>query len=92
LDTVARGEFVEGELDTFIERRDTQRRETEGERLERELWAESVTRYNARRRAENEAAWCEYHRGQAERRRRILASLVAYHEAEAEKHLPKEAA
>ena len=34
---IAQGEKVEGELDTFIERRDTQRRKNEGERALEEL-------------------------------------------------------
>jgi hypothetical protein len=51
------------ELDRLLmERRDTERRKTQGERLEEELWAESVARYNAHREAENRLAWCEHFR------------------------------
>ena len=39
---VAPGEAVEAEIDQFIERRDEQRRQTEGEREEEEAWSESV--------------------------------------------------
>jgi hypothetical protein len=46
---------------------------------------ESVRRYNARRREEMRAAWCEYHRGQAARHRAVLETLIARHEGEAAK-------
>ncbi len=46
-------------------------------------YVESVQRFNARRREENRAAWCEYHRQQAERHRGILEALVSYHERRA---------
>ena len=48
----------------------------------------SVAAYNARRREENRLAWCEYHRDQAERHRAVLASLIARHEAEAQRLAP----
>jgi hypothetical protein len=54
---ISRSEQVETDLDRLIERR-----RTEGERLEEELWQESVDRYNARRREENRIAWCAYYR------------------------------
>jgi hypothetical protein len=53
---IARGELVERELDTMIERRSRQKDPEE----EHELWQESVRRYNARRREENRLAWCDY--------------------------------
>jgi len=53
---ISRGEMVERELDTMIERRSRQKDPDE----EHELWQESVRRYNARRREENRLAWCEY--------------------------------
>ncbi len=48
-------------------------------------YLESVRRFNARVRAENRAAWSEFHRGQAERHRAVLEALIARHEREAEK-------
>ena len=57
-----------------------------------ELWAESVRCHAEQQRRELEAKRHEYHAGQAERLRRTLVSLVSYHEAEAEKYLPKGAA
>jgi hypothetical protein len=59
---ISRTEQVETDLDRFIQRRHDQRAQTEGERLEEELWQESVDRYNARRREENRIAWCAYYR------------------------------
>ncbi len=53
-------------------------------------YLESVRRFNARRRAENRAAWRQYHRGQAERLRRNLQDLITHHETEAEKLLEGE--
>jgi hypothetical protein len=86
LDT-SRVEMVEAELDAMIRRRDAQRRQSEGERDREELWARSVRAHNARqdddKRLEPREA---YHEGQARRLSSTLGSLVAYHEAEAEKY------
>jgi hypothetical protein len=49
-----------------------------------ELYMESVRRYNARRREKNRLAWQQYHQGQAERLRRTMEPLIAFHEARAE--------
>ena len=54
-----------------------------------ELWKASVAAYNARRREEMRAAWCEHHQGQAARLRTTLETLIARHEEQAEKYLPK---
>jgi hypothetical protein len=83
---IAHGEAVEAELDRLVERRHDLRVAEEGERLEHEIWRESEMRYDARKRAENGAAWLAFHEGQAARHRGVLEALVAYHEAEAEKH------
>jgi hypothetical protein len=53
---IARGELVERELDTMIERRSRQK----GPDDESELWKESVRRYNARQREDNRLAWQNY--------------------------------
>ncbi len=50
MDTIARGEVVEGELDAMIRRRDDKRRKTEGERDEEALWMVSVRRYEEKKR------------------------------------------
>jgi hypothetical protein len=77
----ARVEMVEKELDAMIVHRSRQKDLDE----ESELWKESIRRYNARRREEMRAAWCEYHQGQAARHRAVLEALIARHEAEAER-------
>ncbi len=56
---IARGELVERELDTMIERRSRQKDLDE----DSELWKEPVRRYNARRREEMRAAWCDTTKG-----------------------------
>lgn len=48
---------AERELDSFIERR---ARQAEDDRRTEEAWKETARRYNARRREENRAAWCEH--------------------------------
>ena len=85
----APGEKVESELDAFISKRDKQRRRTEGERRIEEAWMESERRYFARLAEVNRREWAEYHLAAADRLRATLGALVAYHEAEAERHLPK---
>jgi hypothetical protein len=81
---IGRSEQVERELDAMIERRSRQKDPDEAS----ELWQESVRRYNARRHEEMRAAWHEYHQGQAARHRAVLESLIARHEAEAERLAP----
>lgn len=82
---IAKGEGVEAELDRLIQRRHEQRRKSEPECEMEAAWMESERAHNARRREENRAAWCEYHRGQAERHKRNLEALVAEHEAAAKR-------
>jgi hypothetical protein len=82
---IARGEMVEKELDGMIERPSRQKDGNE----ESELWRESVRAYTARRREEMRAEWCEHHQGQAVRLRAVLEELIADHEEQAEKYLPK---
>jgi hypothetical protein len=62
MDTFAKGEATEKELDALIRKRHDQRVASEGERAEEELWAESERKYAARRREENRIAWCAYYR------------------------------
>jgi hypothetical protein len=60
---VSHAESVERELDRLIEKRHDQRVQSEGERLEEELWRESERKHQAKRREENRIAWCAYYRG-----------------------------
>ena len=87
---VGRAESVERELDRLIEKRHDHRRQTEGERLEEELYEPSVRAWRVRQEAEKQADRFEYHRGQADRLRRTMGELVAYHESEAERYLQDE--
>ncbi len=80
---IARSEQVESELDAMIPRRDTHRRQTEGERLTEELYEPSVRAWRERQEAENREVWRAFHEGQAARHRAVLEALIARHETEA---------
>jgi hypothetical protein len=80
-------EATDAELVRMIERRSRQG-EVDPDANE-ELWKESVRAYTARRREQMRAAWHEYHQGQAARHRAVLVELIADHEEQAEKYLPK---
>jgi hypothetical protein len=80
-------EAAEAQLERFISQRHEKRRQTEGERLEQELWMNTAKAYNDRERRQIRAEWRDYHEGQAERHRRTLAALIAHHEGEAQKLL-----
>jgi hypothetical protein len=54
---MAAGERADAQIETFISRRHDRRVADEGERPAEEIWMESERRYDARRRAENGAAW-----------------------------------
>jgi hypothetical protein len=79
--SVEHGERVEAELDRIIERRDEERRKTEGERRAEDLWQESVRRYHARRSEDLRTAWHEYEM----RLYRIHSGLASEHLARAER-------
>ena len=84
---VARTEAADAELVRMIEHRS---RKGEVDRDEFEpFYMESVRRYNAHRREEMRAEWCEHHQGRAARLRAALGSLIREHEQSAEKYLPK---
>ncbi len=74
---------VDAELERFISRRASQDSSLSNPDEEEESWRASVRKHNARIHEENRAAWCEYHRQQAERHRGILEALVSYHERRA---------
>ena len=85
-------DVADRELERMIERRSANAESDPDER--EDLWKESVRRYEALRRDENAAAWCEYHLGQARRLRANLEALIAGHEEQAERYAeqPKGAA
>ena len=86
---VARGDTANAELDRLISKRASQDRRPDPDEQEA-TWKVSVARYNADRREEMRAAWCEYHQGQAARHRAVLAELIARHEEKARKLLGDE--
>jgi len=73
-------------LDLLIERRDRERRKSEGERAEEMAWKESVRRYDAKRNTQLSSAWGLYHQGQAQRLRAALEALIAHHEGQAQRY------
>ncbi len=81
---VSRGENAEDQLDRFIDHR---ARQNGQERPEEALWKESVRTYNAARSKERRAQWYAHHMDHAERLRRTLERLVAYHEDKAQQLL-----
>ena len=76
-------EAAEQQIATFIARMDTKRRDTEGERLEEELYAESVRRFNEKARAEIRLQWISYHQNLC----RLHTQLADEHEREAQQLL-----
>ncbi len=82
---VARADTVDLELDRLISRRASQDTRPDPDERE-ELWKASVRAHAASRHEEMRAAWEAFHEGQAERLRRTLEPLIAFHEARAEKY------
>ncbi len=81
---VARADTVDRDLERLLVTRASQDTTPDPTTLE-PGYLESVRRFNARVRAENRAAWLEYHLDQARRHRCVLEALVARHEREAER-------
>jgi len=88
VDTVEHAEMVEKQLDAMIQRR-ARKGDVDSDEQE-EIWKASVARYNADRREQMRAAWCEYHQGQAARHRSVLEALIADHEEKVRKLLADE--
>jgi hypothetical protein len=74
---------AEKQLNNLITRRSKQKDPEE----ESEAWQESVRRFNEKRRQMARLEWHAFHCDQAERHRRTLEELVAYHERQAERLL-----
>jgi len=84
--STAPGEATEAELDRLITRRHDARVSSEGEGQAEEMWQESVRAYEEKRRQMARLEWHAFHCGQAARHRAVLESLIAHHQAEAEKY------
>jgi hypothetical protein len=83
---VAHGEIVEAELTRMIERRDEKRRAEEGDRLDEELYMDSVRRFHARSEAEMRSRWLDFHQNM----HRLHSNLAEEHREKAEKLLEDE--
>jgi hypothetical protein len=77
----APGEAVEAELDRLIQRRS---RQIDADQ-ECELWRESATAYEEKRRQMACLEWHAFRSGQAERHRATLRALIEHHEGQAAK-------
>jgi hypothetical protein len=74
---------IEREINRFIVLRHDKRAATEGERRVEETWQEQERKAREEQRRLNRAKWAIYHRSQADRLRRTLEPLAAFHEARA---------
>jgi hypothetical protein len=74
---------VDLSLDRHIAHRHDQRVLDQGERAVEEVWQEQERRAREEQQRLNRVRWASYHRAQAERLRRTLEPLVAFHEARA---------
>ena len=83
---VAKVNAIEGELDSFVARRDKERRRDEGARPAEEIWAESVRRHHAQRQEALAWQWLRYHVARQRAHRHTFALLDAHHSAEIEKY------
>ena len=83
---VAKVNAIEGELDSFVARRDKERRRDEGERAPEEIWQESVRRHHAQRQEALAWQWLRYHVARQRAHRKTFALLDAHHESEIQKY------
>jgi hypothetical protein len=86
VDTVAKGEQVEGELDSFIAKRDKQRRREEGDRPAHEIYADSVRLYHDKRELQRAWEWLRYHEAQIRRLSDTLEAIISRHRKEAARY------
>ena len=77
---------VEGELDSFVARRDKQRRRDEGEREREDLWAASCRRHAEAQQQSLAWEWLRYHVARQRAHRKTFALLDAHHGAEIAKY------
>ena len=77
---------VEGELDSFVAKRDAQRRRTEGEREREAIYMASVRRHHAQHQEALAWEWLEYHQRRQRAHRQTFALLDAHHEAEIQRY------
>jgi hypothetical protein len=78
-------EKVESELDAFIGKRDRQRREKEGERLEEQLYKQACRDQNGQRELSYLFQWRDFYGAQLEAHRRNFRLLLARNKANLER-------
>ncbi len=83
MDTFAKGEATEKELDGLIRRRHDQRAAENGHRPSEELWQESVRTYNAKEESRRAWDWIRALEERAERAERNAAEIAARNRATA---------
>ncbi len=86
MDTVARGEQVESDLDRLITKRHDQRAAENGHRPSEELYMESVRRHHAQRQQQLAGAWLRHHERQLSNQRTTFALLERHHRQEIAKY------
>ena len=79
-------ETVDADLGRLISKRTSQDRRPDPDELD-PGYVESARRYQERMHATARVEWHLHHVSQAERLRRTLGDLIAFHEAEAQKYL-----
>ena len=75
---------VDAELDRLIEKRAKGAKKAAAEEM---MWKDSVRHHHDAIRRRNQAAWYAHHMDQAERLRRTLEPLIAFHEERAQQLL-----
>jgi hypothetical protein len=83
---VAKTNMVEAELDSFVARRDKERRRGEGERAPEEIWQESVRTLNAKRQEALCWEWLRFHSRQLRNHETTSALITAHHRREIAKY------
>jgi hypothetical protein len=83
MDSHTKGEMAEAGIDSFIAKRDKQRRRDDGERAAEELYMQSTRRYAERERLRLRWEWLRYHEEQIRRLTANLEALITRHRTEA---------
>ena len=83
---VAKVNAIEGELDSFVARRDKERRRDGGARPAEERWAESVRRHHAQRQQELAREWLRWHQRMLSNHARTASLIAAHHRSEIERY------
>ena len=80
------------QIETFISRRDAQRRRGDLDHEEEASWEETSEIHRLAHEARMREAWSNYHHEAADRLRANLVALIAHHEEQAARYEPPEGA